>query len=241
LLTRCSSLEEVFAAMNREGPRERWPDGYQGRSLSVGDVVWDPDGRGWMCAGAGWVELEGLRLSDKGLEPVYSADLAARSRLRGQDDRGGFYHDGDPPSEPYEFPEHEDAVEMMRAGHWAYARGMPEFDYAGLVERGIGVAVLEDFALRTIIEEARDLGAREVTGGVLCEGTAPLEWGDMRQVTIVRTGADALARRTLHPASRRRREARGPQRATRRGASRGCSGRRPELREGAADVARSRW
>ena len=48
-------LDDVFAQLNHGSGREL--AGYRGRSLSVGDLVIDPDGRVFMCAANGWEQL----------------------------------------------------------------------------------------------------------------------------------------------------------------------------------------
>ncbi len=197
LLSSCSSLEEVFAEMNGHGPTMRHPEGYVGRSLSVGDVVWDPEGRGWLCAGCGWRALDGLRLPDKGFQAVAvvpDPDAVVKAPTLAECAAGAI-----------EVLEREaDSLQAMTAGAWARRRGLPPFDYAGLVDDGVAVAVLEDDAFHTLLGEAVDLGGhgRSQPGPVLHEMRATTEWTDVRQVTIVRSGRDALARRTLRPAGR---------------------------------------
>jgi hypothetical protein len=83
VLRSCQSVEDVFAVMNGQGAG--FPPGYRGRSLSTGDIVWDPEGRGWVCAPVGWRELQGLRLPEKALKPVPA--LPGAPTARGADAR----------------------------------------------------------------------------------------------------------------------------------------------------------
>jgi hypothetical protein len=238
VLPSCADLEDVFAEMNGHGPSGRFPDGYRGRSLSVGDVVWDPAGQGWLCAAAGWQELTGLRLPAKATEPVYTApslaecaatvidQLEREAELEaavGAADEAWDRMTNVAPLTREEWAEEErrqaaeaqaaarqsaererEAAQAMKAGTWGRTHGLPDIDFGGLVERGVAVSVLADQAFHTLIGEAVDLGGRRPNGQapVLYEAPDEVDFAGLKQVTLVRSGADALARRTLRPDER---------------------------------------
>lgn len=49
------ALDHVFALLNHGSGCEL--PGYKGRSLSVGDLVQDPQGKFWLCDSMGWKEI----------------------------------------------------------------------------------------------------------------------------------------------------------------------------------------
>lgn len=94
-----------------------------------------------------------------------------------------------------------DVLEAMTAGQGSTRRRLPAFDYADLIEAGVRPTVLADAAFASIVTEAADLGAQGPVEAapVLFEMRDPLEYERIHQVTIVRTGTEALARRSLFP------------------------------------------
>lgn len=80
------SLGDVFEVMNGVGPN--WKDRigrYRGRSMSVGDVAWTYDGKGWLCAPVGWEEIPGVRL-EPGADIVTSTERVVNGKRRSREE-----------------------------------------------------------------------------------------------------------------------------------------------------------
>lgn len=80
------TLGEVFAKLNHGSGQEL--EGYQGRSLSVGDVVIDGRDRAWMCDSCGWLDMyaaiERNRDLAKKAEPLTRAEREEMAKFDGR-------------------------------------------------------------------------------------------------------------------------------------------------------------